>query len=161
MKKLVAILLTSFSLFSSSYQELRNNFKEHLYLRQSALLSRKKYFKFIEPYLQKAEAKLSIVRYLQSNPEFDLNEDYFNSLLDYNVIYFNNYISKDKFASSLLSYEQAVFNNIMKIKDSTVDLSDLDVQQELQQTIQLFQKANKAYYKKLGLHMKLLAALFG
>ncbi len=150
-----ALLLTiSTSLYSQSYDAIREEFKSCLYLCQRGMMDKNRYYSFIEPFIQEAEATLVVAKYFKEHPDSALCEEYFSTLAGYNVFLFNTYAEIP--IRSIISQELRVefFKQIIeKIKNEMG--GDLNSFEEFEKTTALLYKANAAYYNKLGIHSKL------
>lgn len=133
-----------------SYEELREGFKHQLYERQQGIMDKAPYQAFIEPYIKEAEKKLSIPQYLMKNPKSKSAHWYFESLLNYNVAYFHGYARTYSGAQKdVAQYEEVLQQSIEQIK-AEGKLQEMDVKEELEKTKELFARANRRFYKKLG-----------
>ena len=145
---------------ASFYNQLRQDFKRRLYSCQVGLMKKDPYERFIEPYIQDAEKKLVIPQYGSKNPNAQGIQFYFGCLVAYNCAYFNYYAKPNAFREARLEYcGEELLTAIRNIQEKE-KLGDVDVQVEYNKTIELFQKANIAYYKKLGLGAKAKILLF-
>lgn len=119
-----------------------------------------KYDACIEPYIKEAEKNLAIIQYCVTNPDCKDIVEYFRCLLAYNCVFFNCYINPDALRSALLkSCTQDLMSVIKDFKEKE-KLDHLNVQQEYDKTIKLFQKANEAYYKQLSFKFKVAAYIY-
>ncbi len=133
-----------------SYEELREGLKHQLYERQQGIMAQAPYEAFIEPYIKEAEKKLSIPQYLMKNPKNKSAALYFECLLNYNVAYFHGYARSYSGAQKdVAQYEQALLSSIELIK-AEGKLQEMDAQAELEKTKEIFARANRRFYKKLG-----------
>ena len=160
-KVLMSLLLLSFSsfVFSRSFDQLRQDFKQQLYQRQEGLMEQRKYEAFIEPFIKEAENKLQIPQYFSKNPNSPGIKDYFDCLLNYNVAWFHDHLTPNLSASnSLKTRGRDLYSIIEQIKNNE-QLSNLDVQEEYKKTVALFLKVNKIYCKNLGFKTRSLLKL--
>lgn len=157
MKRIILMsIFTSIFAFGKSYVDIRNEFKLRLYHRQEGLMKQEKYLAFIEPYLQKAEKTLEIARYCMNNSDSRLSEDYFDCLLNFNVACFHDYIKSNTLTQNTVEkYSKQLLSCLVQIKNKAM-LNSLDVEKEFAVTSMLFDQANRAYYKALGIHKKFL-----
>lgn len=151
MKKIVLVLLCSvFTLvYPVSYTELKTELKEALYKRQHNLMSKKGYAKFIEPYLAEGEQKLVIPAVCQKLDNADEAQTYFKTLFYLNVALLYHYASPTEHNVAMLEKYTAQLLHAIKDLNNAWQLS-LDVETELQNTLDLFTRASKAFYKKLN-----------
>ncbi len=146
---------------SFSYQELRNDFKHQLFARQQSLIKEYELYEaFIEPYLVEAEKTLKALQYCNKQAATWLSRKYTNFLLQYNVACFQQYAVPNKSTNETLKWAEADLMQVITEIKATGQIETLNVDQELKNTIQLFQGANKAYYKKLSYQFR-VAAFFG
>ncbi len=163
----IIFFLITTSLFSVSYNETRENFKLELYYCQQGLMMKNEYYGFIEPYIQEAEKTLKVTQYCMEHSDSQASKDYLECLILYNVAWFNEYARSHSLAFVFASkarkvskkrLEERMANLLSAIENikEEAQFKDLDTKEELRKTIQLFQRANAKYYKKLGIKFKLL-----
>lgn len=157
MKYFYALLMfVTMPIFSISYDQAREQFKSELFRCQQHLMKQDKYYACIEPYLQEAERTLIIPQYCKKNIKLVLLSEYFSCLVAYNVTYFNNYVRPSAYGNHQVEEcANRLLQIIEKIKKEEA-LQDLDAQEELRKTLEIFQKANAAYYKALSFSKKSL-----
>ncbi len=137
-----------------SYEQLREGFKAQLYERQQGIMAQAPYEAFIEPYIKEAEKKLQIPQYLMKNPKSKSAHAYFDCLLNYNVAYFHGYARTYSGAQKdVAQYEQALLESMELIKAESKQ--EMDVKAELEKTKEIFARANRRFYKKLGIGVRL------
>lgn len=150
------IWLSSLTIVASgiSSSSIRTQFEQALYARSGGLLSKKKYKKLINPFLNKAENELKCVQFCKQNPNCIECQDYFFALLDYNVVCFYNYVQNTRRTKfSLESAKIRLEYTIKALVDKGALLQD-EVKKELQNTELLFLNGNKAFYSALPLSVK-------
>lgn len=154
----ILVCTSSAVLAHHSYQELRTIYKQALYVNQRALMAdQRQYFAFIEPYLQELEETSTVVSYCKEHDGNDqLFTNYFNCLFNYNVVVFQHYIKPTSLAIDMqvTRIQNDLLSAMCAIKKAHIP--DLDVQEEINIITRLLERANKAYYQKLGIVKKLL-----
>ncbi len=156
MKKIVALLLlVGSSLLGTSYDEVRENFKKDLYLRQHSLMEHDQYIEFIEPHLQQAEQSLKTAAYCRQNPDSCLTQEYLSCLRSCIVAGFHSLTRPNDLAVKryVSSCQRRLSDLIAKIKE-TNQVKDLDLTVEINQSIELCNRVNAAYYKNLSFSAK-------
>jgi hypothetical protein len=136
---------------ATPYEDLRNDFKHQLYLRQKGLMSEERYKRFIEVYLQEAEKTLVVPSHLRGMYGYDdsflpIMKEYFDALADYNVDHFLSLVSI-RIQKGANPYRVKLYNVIKKLKVQWQ--FPVDPKVEMQQIDDLLTKANQHYYKKL------------
>lgn len=153
MKKLLIsmLCLITVSVYPVSYNNLKSDFKEELYRRQKGLMGHKDYLKFIEGYLNEGEKILIIPQECLKLLDAQAAQDYFNALVYLNIAILYDYAHSNTHNKSMLEKHKGnVLTAIQNLKIA-LQLDMLNPKAELQKTVGLFTKANKAYYKKLNL----------
>lgn len=138
-----------------SYEKLRTDFKHKMFERQQGIMAEEPYMAFIELYVQEAEKKLLIPQYLMQNPSSKSCGHYFTCLLNYNVAFFHAYARTYPGAKKAVAqYEVELAQSIELIK-AEGQLQDVDANNELKKTKELFERANRRFYKKLGVGVRI------
>lgn len=158
MKKslLLSLFVLNFSLLWSSMENTthtnnREILKNMLYAQQASLMPEKAYKQFIEPYVQKAEQTLEIAKFFQQHPESFFITHYFILIAQLNVMYFRKELQLSHDCASTMQQLQNLIKDIIQ----KYNLTNIDIDKELDNTEKLVSAANKAYYKSLSLWPKL------
>ena len=154
MKKILVGLLFLSSAAFGSYDQMRNYFKQDLCVAQAGLMEREQYMAFIEPYMKEAEETLVTVKHCMENSESHECRHYFSYLKRYNVAYFNNYAMPDGFNAANLEIAEKNLAEQIELLKKAFKLKDLNTEQELSKTKDLFARANHAFYKALSTKIK-------
>ncbi len=152
MKKLVLGLfcLVTMSAYPVSYNELKSDFKEELYRRQKGLMGHDSYLAFIDAYLSEGEKTLIVPQECLKLSDAQVAAAYFKALVYLNIAILYEYASSNTHNINKLKEHKAnVLAAIQQVKVA-LQLDMLNPKAELQKTVELFTKANKAYYKKLN-----------
>jgi len=159
----IVSVLVGFNTITSKPNNWIDEFKHDLFVMQAGLVSNENlYYQFLDPYINEASRSLAIIRYALTESEkliygpfiASFFYEYKEALLQYNAAYFHAYSRGDFSSPALKQTIQKLYDSIVRFKKET-DLTDLNVDNEFNKTIKLFQRANSAYYKSLPALKKL------
>lgn len=143
------------------YATLKRSFKEQLYGSQAGLMDYDEYMGFIEPYIQEAEKKLTIVHHLVTERNLMLCDHYFYYLLAYNVACFHNHVVQSAHTQERVDMQGSVLYAIIKKIQDSATIAGLDAGVEFVKTTELFGRANAAYYEHLSCGVRCRLWLYG
>jgi hypothetical protein len=155
----IAALSIPFATSGTPYNKAQQEFKEILYSRQIGLMDQEAYFKFIDPFLQKAEQNLRLAEHYKNNPSSASISEYFKLLADANVDSFHHYVQQSPRTTWRVEQDKVKFSAFIEKTKTKNKLRNVDTNQELEETFKLLEEANKAYYQQLGLKHKSLLYL--
>lgn len=158
MKKilLLSLFFSSFMCAESydtpkTFKYLFTGYDYKLNHKEEVLIDNNQFLRLIEPYLNEAQQKLMVFNYCNKNNNYnDLTWHYFDSLKHYNSIFFKNYIKSN---STRKKYVERCSQNLLeRIKQvqKEAKLEKLNIQEEFQNTIDLFNRINIDYYNSLS-----------
>ena len=108
------------------------------------------YLKCIEGYLIEGEKTLIILQECLKLSDAQVAEEYFKKLVYLNKAILYDYASSSTHNKNKLKEHKDNVRIAIKQVKVALQLDWLDPNVELQKTVELFTKANKAYYKKLN-----------
>ncbi len=150
-KKLILLLLicATQTVHSAKYNDLKSDFKQKMYKKQSSLMSNENYMAFLDPYLTEGEKTLAIPGKGLKKKDASALSSYFDLLVTINTTLFFHLVKpSNRTTQSLRKKKEALLRVINEIKAQWK--LDFDPKIELENTISLFERANKDYYNRLG-----------
>lgn len=155
---LALVALGSAPIFAKTYEEARTEFKENMYKRQGGLMSREEYFAFIEPKLVEAEKEIFAeqLEYVKKNPDSAVAQQFFQAMLNYNVVSFHEYVCPTNAARDTKIYYkikmQQALTALEKTKGTQANPSNPAMKANWGE--RFFDDANREYYNKLSTSTK-------
>lgn len=150
-KKLILLFLICAiqTVHAVKYDHLKSDFKQKMYQKQSSLMSNENYMAFLDPYLTEGEKTLVIPRKGLKKKDASALNPYFDLLVTINTTLFFHLVKpSNRTTQSLRKKKEALLRVINEIKAQWK--LDFDPKIELENTIALFERANKDYYSRLG-----------
>jgi len=130
-----------------------DKFKYELYCSQVSLMgNRAAYYVFIQPYIEEAKRTLKLVQCDHADKSF--RSSYFGCLLNYNISCFNTTYVSSKGNLPIFQKVTRELRDLIEKGKKELAIDDMNVEEEFKKTTELFQRANRAYYKQLGLMKK-------
>lgn len=161
-RKLVVttILCSIASISCVPYNNLRSNFKENMYKKQSGLMSHKAYMQFLEEHLLVGEKTLVIPRTALAQKATDASdlERYFDLLVKINTAMFFHLVKPNSHTVQSLRSKKALLLEIIQGIKVQWNLPHLDPEIELQNTITFFNKSTQDFYNKLSAFARIKAS---
>src|SRR5947207_1171722 len=101
----------SFTIVASDKSDARVIFEQAMYAKSGGILPKEEYKKLINPFLNKAEKELRSVQFCEQNSDCIECQNYFNTLLNYNVACFQNYVQNNKFTNIFFEKQKIKLEN--------------------------------------------------
>ncbi len=143
-----------------SYLDARKKFEKNICAFKGDRMKDEQYLQLMRPHIEKAEKELHILKYMQQKEALDKDEEnYFIKIAKMNSFIFNYCASpKDPLIKSDLERcKSDVLHVIQNIQ--TKSEIDIDVNVELNRTIELLTDANREFYDQLGFYEKIASTI--